>query len=143
MIDWDIYEPSASLNVKDDLSKEIILTLAVKLPRFFEFPKKRRRPKRTRWVKTKLAILGDNKDYKVYANGLPPKLKPKNGGTFKNAEWMYDLHWYTEGDKHYTTRRLPLWNANGNQSAGVTRKSHLVGSSMIFKNYLLLTQNSG
>lgn len=31
-----------------------------------------------------------------------------NGGTFKNSEWLFDLHWYVEGKNPYTTTRLPL-----------------------------------
>lgn len=108
MINWNVYRPGSKLQVKEKLSQEIIGTFVKDLPEFFAFDKQFRRPKRTRWIKDKLAILGDSKGYKIYANGLSPELKPLKGGSFKNAEWLYDLHWYTEGRQYYTTTTLPL-----------------------------------
>lgn len=107
-INWDLYSPGEPIKVMEELSWEIIEAFSKDLHEFFEFGNMKRRPQRTRWVKDKLALLGDHKGYKVYANGLSPELKPLKGGTFKNAEWLYDLHWYTEGKQHYTTTTLPL-----------------------------------
>jgi hypothetical protein len=108
IIDWDFYQSDKPLKVKAGSSKEIIKTFSEGLSEFFNFPKQGKIPCRTRWVKDKLAVLGDKKEYKVYANGLSQELKPSKGGAFKIAEWLYDLHWYTEGEKDYTTKRLPL-----------------------------------
>lgn len=97
-----------SIKAVDKLSKIIIAELAQDLDRFFLFDANVR-PRRTTFVKDKLALLGQKKfNYKVYANGLSPNLTQLNGGTFKNSEWLYDLHWYIEGKNHYTTTRLPL-----------------------------------
>lgn len=101
--------PVNKLTFPDKISKSIIIAIGEKLSYFFSYTlNKGKRPHRTRCIKDTLAILGQKKDYKVYANGLSPKLCQINGGTFKNAEWQYDLHWYTEGKQPYTTIRLPL-----------------------------------
>jgi hypothetical protein len=95
-------------NVTNKLSKVIIEELGQAIFDFFLFDTKIR-PQRTTCIKDKLALLGHNKfNFKVYANGLSPKLTQLNGGTFKNSEWLFDLHWYIEGKNPYTTTRLPL-----------------------------------
>jgi len=64
---------------------------------------------RTRLIKVALSELGHEMDFKVYSNRLPPSLDKENGGEFKNREWLYDLHWYTEdNDTHYQPISLPL-----------------------------------
>ena len=106
---WTEYQSGSNgIKVKEKLSKVIITELAKDLDKFFLFDDKVR-PQRTRFIKDKLALLGHDKfKYKVYANGLSPQLTQLNGGTFKNSEWLYDLHWYVEGKNQYTTTRLPL-----------------------------------
>jgi hypothetical protein len=90
------------------LSKIIIAELGKAISDFYLFDTKIR-PQRTRFIKDKLALLGHTKfNYKVYANGLSPNLTQLNGGTFKNSEWLFDLHWYVEGKQPYTTISLPL-----------------------------------
>lgn len=43
------------------------------------------------------------------SHGLPPEMKLSKGGEFRNAEWLYDLHWYEENrNSHYQITNLPL-----------------------------------
>jgi hypothetical protein len=109
MTNWTQYfEGHKPPKTTDKLSKVLVAELGQAISDFFVFDTKVR-PQRTTFIKDKLAILGQNKfKYKVYANGLSPKLTQLNGGTFKNSEWLFDLHWYVEGKKPYTTTRLPL-----------------------------------
>lgn len=109
MNDWTEYRTGNNgIKVTEKLSEVIITELAKDLDKFFLFDDKVR-PQRTRFIKDKLALLGHDKfKYKVYANGLSSQLTQLNGGTFKNSEWLYDLHWYVEGKNHDTTTRLPL-----------------------------------
>ena len=109
MTSWTSYQKTSDkIKVADKLSKTIIKELGDTTEDFFLFDTKVR-PQRTRLIKDKLALLGHNKfKYKVYANGLSPNLTQLNGGTFKNSEWLFDLHWYVEGKNPYTTTRLPL-----------------------------------
>lgn len=109
MTKWTSYQTSTD-NIKtvDKLSKLIIKELGDVTEVFFSFDTKVR-PQRTRLIKDRLALIGHNEfNYKVYANGLSPNLTQLNGGTFKNSEWLFDLHWYVEGKNPYTTTRLPL-----------------------------------
>ena len=119
MDEWIEYKPGQEVKfIKNDLSKTIIQEIGC-ISGFFDFQDKIR-PQRTRLIKDTLALLGDRElknkpKYKVYANGLSKHLRQINGGTFKNSEWLYDLHWYTEGADPYTTLSLPLvmeceWN---------------------------------
>lgn len=109
MNDWIEFQRGInSIKATEKLSKVIIKELGESIADFFLFETKVR-PQRTRFIKDKLALLGHNKyKYKVYANGLSPNLILLNGGTFKNSEWLYDLHWYVEGKSPYTTTQLPL-----------------------------------
>lgn len=109
MNEWDAFQANEKkIKVKAKLSRVIILELGQCMEEFFMYDKKIR-PQRTRLIKDKLALLGHHRfKYKVYANGLSPHHTQLNGGTFKNAEWLYDLHWYVEGKDKYTTVRLPL-----------------------------------
>lgn len=71
--------------------------------------KKNINSKRTRLLKKSLALLGDKLGYKVYCNGLPTSLRTKDNGRFKNVEWLYDVHWYTEKkSSYYSPETLPL-----------------------------------
>lgn len=119
MNEWIEFKKGQTITtVTNSLSKIIIRELGG-LKGFFDFTE-RIRPQRTRLIKDTLALLGERKlkgkpKYKVYANGLSEHLRQVNGGTFKNSEWLYDLHWYTEGKEPYTTVSLPLvmeceWN---------------------------------
>lgn len=97
-----------SIEAEDKIVRAIIRTLGAVIEDFFSYDT-RIRPQRTRFIKDTLAVLGrDTFGYKVYANGLSPELTQLEGGTFKNTEWLFDLHWYVEGKAPYTTTRLPL-----------------------------------
>jgi hypothetical protein len=101
------------------MSRYIVEELGSCLTIFYSF-KEKKRPQRTTLVKDILSNLGDkilpNKEqFKVYSNGLSKDLRQENGGKFKNREWLYDLHWYTEDEEPYLPIRLPLvveceWN---------------------------------
>lgn len=54
---------------------------------------------RTRFVKRKLAILGHKLGQRVYANHLSIIDVAAIGNGFVNTEWLYDLHWYSDGNK--------------------------------------------
>lgn len=96
------------VTVSENLSTAIIEELGKDLNSFFLFSTDIR-PNRTTFIKDKLALLGHNKfGFKVYANKLSSHLSQINGGSFKNSEWLYDLHWYVEGRNYYTTTRMPL-----------------------------------
>lgn len=115
---WTEYKPKTK-PVKNLTSAYILRALANICPTFYSCTEKIR-PSRTRLIKDTLAELGHRPlrhkpRYKVYANGLSENLRQSFGGDFKNREWLYDLHWYTEGTIPYTTVRLPLvmeceWN---------------------------------
>lgn len=109
MTNWIEYKNGKNaIKASDKLSRILVKELGETIKSFFQFDTKIR-PHRTRLIKDKLALLGHNMfNYKVYANGLSPNLTQLNGGTFKNSEWLFDLHWYKEGKSHYTTTRLPL-----------------------------------
>lgn len=73
------------------------------------------RKRRTRLIKTELAKLGHSLDYKVYANGLKKDDLLQINVPFVNREWLFDVHWYTEGIEPYSILTLPLvaeceWN---------------------------------
>ena len=107
-VGWASYQTGGQIKIADKLSKTIIKELGRNVEKFFLIETKVR-PRRTTYIKDKLALLGYNKyKYKVYANGLSPDLRQLNGGVFKNSEWLFDLHWYVEGKGNYTTTRLPL-----------------------------------
>ena len=69
---------------------------------------------RTKLIKDRLSLLGakslkNKPSYKVYANRISEYLRQSHGGKFKNVEWLYDLHWYTEAeDDDYIPTGLPL-----------------------------------
>ncbi|NCC99696.1 MAG: hypothetical protein EOL95_08380 [Bacteroidia bacterium] len=113
MTNWITYTGD-NLNIKlnDLISKYIVEEIGSCLSTFFNFDTKKR-PQRTTLIKDKLSKLGDtellNKEkFKVYSNGLSSDLRQENGGKFKNREWLYDLHWYTEDTEPYLPIRLPL-----------------------------------
>jgi hypothetical protein len=120
MIHWTTYtkeKPKIILN--DLISKYIVEELGLCLTTFFSYHEKKR-PQRTRLIKDTLTLLGDRKlkgkdSYKVYSHGLSLDLRQSQGGKYKNNEWLYDLHWYTEADEPYLPLSLPLvveceWN---------------------------------
>ena len=69
---------------------------------------------RTKLIQSALSMLGDqiaegHSRLKTYANRLPPKLSQKHHGPFKNREWLWDHHWYTElKGSNYRPTRLHL-----------------------------------
>lgn len=116
---WTEYNVNHRVSGVTNLLAKMILRELGCMNGFFDVSEKIR-PHRTRLIKDTLALLGERQmkgkpKYKVYANGLSEHLRQVNGGSFKNAEWLYDLHWYTEGSDPYTTVTLPLvmeceWN---------------------------------
>lgn len=96
---WNIYnELNTSITATFRNSEFIIEALGIHLQEFFNTKK---RTPRTQLVKTILAELGhapmkDKPPYKVYCNGLEKTICQSMGGVYKNAEWLYDLIWYTE-----------------------------------------------
>jgi len=86
----------------------IVRELGRELPSFFAFAEKIR-SSQTTWIVDKLGWLGKNRfNYNSYAHSHSPEHCQTNGGPFKNAEWLFDLHWYTEGKVPYTTTNLHL-----------------------------------
>jgi hypothetical protein len=112
MKNWSSYTLiKNSVETTDPISNHIVTTLGAYLTEFFL--NECGRPKRTQIIKDALSILGDKElidkpSYKVNANGLSDKLRQENGGTFKNTEWLYDLHWHTENEEPYLSTGLPL-----------------------------------
>ncbi len=102
-------------DLKFKYTKYIVKQLGSRLTQFFSYTKKIRK-RRTTLIKKALALLGDKKlkgkpHYKVYANGLSRRLRTGDGRTFKDREWLYDLHWYTEVERkgcEYQPKKLPL-----------------------------------
>ncbi len=104
-------------NDTSDHSNCIIEKLSDSIETFFALHK---RSEKTRLIKKELSKLGHELCFKVYANRLEKKdiseitHNPKNpkcksiGKIFKNREWLYDLHWYTEGLEPYSPTSLPL-----------------------------------
>lgn len=112
-------EESPKIKVKDLISKYIIQEFGSFLKSFSKYDT-RIRPQRTRLVKDTLTLLSDRElpgkpSYLVCSHGLSDHLRQTNGGKYKNSEWLYDLHWYTEGNEPYSPTSLPLvveceWN---------------------------------
>jgi len=102
------------------LSRIIVEEMGNLIENFYGFEGDKIRPRQTRLIKDRLSLLGKRKmkgkpKYQVYANGISENLRQENGGPFKNAEWLYDMHWYLDGDEPYTTTTVPLvmeceWN---------------------------------
>ncbi|HWZ21618.1 MAG TPA: hypothetical protein VNW06_03130 [Cytophagaceae bacterium] len=113
MTNWTTYtseKPKVKLN--NIISKYIIEEIGCSLTKFFSYDIKKR-PQRTRLIKETLTNLGDStlkdkKSFKVYSHGLSNELRQSHGGKYKNVEWLYDLHWYTEADDPYLPTTLPL-----------------------------------
>jgi hypothetical protein len=64
---------------------------------------KNQRSKRTKLICVALSLLGDEKlddkpHYRVMSHRLPKWMTQKRCGIFKNVEWLYDLHWYSEAE---------------------------------------------
>ena len=51
---------------------------------------------KTQRVKVTLAKLGHKLNNRVYANKLTDDQVLEIGNGFKNTEWLFDIHWYTE-----------------------------------------------
>ncbi len=120
MFIWSRYTNcNEKIVLNDRVSYLIVREIVAVSTDFFACNKPVRRPQ-TRIIKDCLALLGKKKlrgkpPYQVYANGLSDHLRQINGGDFKNAEWLFDLHWYKDGKEPYTTTSLPLvmeceWN---------------------------------
>jgi hypothetical protein len=107
---WKVFKKKLIKKSSDD-SNKIINSLGALADNFFE----QCRPVRTRAVKLNLVKLGHELGYKVYANGLIPEDMAFINRPFVNREWLFDLHWYTDGIEPYTIKSLPLaveceWN---------------------------------
>lgn len=113
-------ELNKSLQLSDRLSRIIVKELGNLIEDYHGYTGKKIRPRQTRLIKDRLSLLGSRKmkgkpEYQVYANGISEELRQENGGPFKNAEWLYDMHWYIDGEDPYTTTIVPLvmeceWN---------------------------------
>lgn len=114
MTTWTTYTANnPSVKLRDLTSRYIVKALGQTLTTFFSYDTKKQRPQRTTLIKDTLTELGDRKlkgkpPYKVYSHGLSNHLRQSNGGKYKNTEWLYDLHWYTEADEPYLPISLPL-----------------------------------
>jgi len=106
----------------DAYSNLIIQTLASLIDEFYSFGYQSYSSK-TRLIKDKLCLLGKEQhvakpEQKAYSNRISPEQTQKYNGPFKDREWMYDLHWYTElNDSHYMPTELSLaveceWHKN-------------------------------
>jgi hypothetical protein len=120
MTSWTTYtKENLNVKTKDLVSKYIVKAIGQSLPTFFSYDTKKR-PQRTTLIKDTLTLLGDRElegkqRYKVYSHGLSLDLRQSHGGQYKNNEWLYDLHWYTEAEEPYLPTSLPLvveceWN---------------------------------
>ena len=121
MITWITYTiDKPTVKLTDLASMYILKAFGEILPTFFSYETKKR-PQRTTLIKNTLTELGDKQlegkpTYKVYSHGLSNHLRQSNGGKYKNREWLYDLHWYTEAEEPYLPISLPLvveceWNS--------------------------------
>ena len=111
MVKWYRYQKSAPI-VKDDIAPKIIEHLAKNMESYFQCIN---RPERTRFVKKELVKLGHKLGFRVYANGLTREDLKEIGVEFVNREWLFDLHWFTNGVEPYSVQSLPLvveceWN---------------------------------
>jgi hypothetical protein len=108
MFQWPEYQIDQSIHVKTPMSHALIQEMANLKDQFFAITGNKRK-ERTRLIKDRLHLLAQQKyKFKAYGHGLSARLTQNAGGEFKNREWMYDIHWYTEGKQPYTTIRLPL-----------------------------------
>ncbi len=108
---WEVYEYQTAL-VESDIATAIINCLGEKTSLFFSYLI---RPERTRFVKRELIKLGHKSGFKVYANGLTNEDLIEIDEEFVNREWLYDIHWFTNGKEPYSVESLPLvveceWN---------------------------------
>jgi hypothetical protein len=121
MKNWNVFsKEKANLQLFDHLSRIIVREVGILIEDYNSITDKGIRPRRTRLIKDRLSLLGKRKmkgkpEYQVYANGISDDLRQENGGHFKNAEWLYDMHWYLDGKEPYTTTVVPLvmeceWN---------------------------------
>jgi len=106
---WKLFQGEPLKNVNE--SNLIINSLGMLAENFFE----QKRPIRTRAIKVNLIKLGHQLGYKVYANGLLDEDVKLIDQPFVNREWLFDLHWYTDGTDDYSIKSLPLvaeceWN---------------------------------
>lgn len=102
---WKVCTSGLQAN-KESESNQILVVLSGTIAEFFNV----KVPKdgfRTRLVKRTLAILGHTLKYRVYANHLTKEDIKKIGNGMRNVEWLYDLHWYTEGGP-YAIDSMPL-----------------------------------
>lgn len=104
---------NSNLGLTDGLSIIIGAEIGELSDEFFSYEGPKLRPRQTRLIKDKLSLLGKRPlrvkpEYKVYANGISEDLRQENKGHFRIAEWLYDMHWYLDGDEPYTTTVVPL-----------------------------------
>jgi hypothetical protein len=97
MRDWNHcispYRPSSQKET------ELIIAALSELFPCFSGPEGSTDDFRTRFVKRKLSMLGHDLGYKVYANRFSLIDLAAIGHGFRNTEWLYDLHWYTDAPK--------------------------------------------
>lgn len=119
MNNWIKYTKKEKID-KTNHSERILDVLGNLMPNLFN--KKIDSKERTSLIKKELSKLGHEFCFKVYANGLlsedktdienaPIDNKCKNiGGRFKNREWLFDLHWYTEvnSDNDHNKAYMPI-----------------------------------
>jgi len=110
-MNWINFSNNAPIKLQG-LSNKIILAFGSANDLFFQTQV---RPVRTRFVKRTLAILGHSLQYKVYANGLSDDDLVEINQPFINREWLFDIHFYTDGMEPYSVESLPLvaeceWN---------------------------------
>jgi hypothetical protein len=106
---WKLYTETKS-NIEGLTSAEkIISTIGEDFLPFFCSTKSTETRKKTTKLFEVLTELGDSLNYKVYSHGLSKEFLEKHNHKFKNREWLYDLHWYTEKkDKGCMPLTLPL-----------------------------------
>jgi len=87
-------------------SARIIRCLDCEFPKGRETPPNDKGQTTTQLIMEALTHLGDKLRYCVYSHGLSIYFKPKQGlQYFKNREWLFDLHWFTQHKKCRTGLR--------------------------------------
>lgn len=110
-IAWTAFSNNSAIKLSG-LSKKIIQTFGNAKDTFFQ---SNVRPERTRFIKKLLIKLGHELKFKVYANRLSKEDLKEINQPFVNREWLFDIHYYTDGKEPYSVESLPLvaeceWN---------------------------------
>jgi len=144
MFQWPEYQVTESINVKTAMSRVLIQEMANLKSQFFALSSNKRR-ERTTLIKDRLHQLAKQKyKFKAYGHGLSAHLTQDAGGEFKNREWMYDIHWYTEGRQPYTIIRLPLvMECEWEQKRPADKVNTFSAIKWDFQKLLIAKQNCG